>query len=195
MDLELMSKRELAKLTTSLSEKSLASAVKRAGISAARKMRTEAARKVREHKALPLSYVLKKVVLKSQAGGSMGTMGWMITVNGSPIPISEFKMRQTKKGVKFKANRSGWSMFDGAFVATVGKGHRGAFTRANKGTSARKKYRGKDGKWNNSQLPIKQLYTSGLGASFKDAQSRNDVYQAGDEVFTKTFVRIIKSKM
>lgn len=196
IDLDAISERELKKLGGDLPQKTLLSAVKKAGVSASRKMRTEATRIVRDEKDLKLKEVRDKIKVTADTSGSaIGTMSWKITVDGTAIPIGDFKMRQLKKGVKFKANKGGWSMFKGAFIATMKNGHRGAFARKDRTGGSRVRYKDKDGNRQTKQLPIKELYTSGMSAAFKDSGARDRIYGAGHDEFVKTFVRIVSAKL
>jgi len=152
-------------------------------------MRTEAAREVRKKKEVKLSAVRKRIELIRKGAGA-----YIIRVDGTPLPIGSFRMRQLKRGVKFKANRAGWSTIRGIFIAKMKSGHVGAFSRGKTEQSPRATYKGPNGK-QHKHLPIKEMYTSGLSATFKDEAARDAVMKAGRDEYEKTFLRVIRSKM
>lgn len=173
----------------SATKRAIDAATKRAGASAARKMRAEASRQVRKKKAIKLSAAKKRIQLIRKGAGA-----YLIRVDGTPLPIGAFKMRQLLKGVKFQANRGSWSTYRGAFIAQMKSGHRGAFRRGKPEKSPRARYQSDGGK-QHKHLPIKELYTSGLSSTFKERAPREQVLIVGRIEFEKTFLRTIRSKL
>lgn len=190
LDLSAETKRLLSQLGPA-TKRAIETATKRASASSARRMRVEASREVRKKKAVKLSMAKKRIIIIRRGDDSH-----IVRVDGSALPIGSFKMRQLVKGVKFQANKGAWSTYRGAFIATMKSGHRGAFKRGKTEKSPRARYRSQaSGKMNRKHLPIKELYTSGLSATFKDSGPRNVVMNAGRLEFEKTFVRNIRSKL
>lgn len=70
--------------------------------------------------------VVRKSVKAERATG--GRMIATLSVTGRRIPIAAFSPRQTRRGVAHRL-RGGSSPIPGAFLATVGAGHRGVFKR------------------------------------------------------------------
>lgn len=92
---------------------------------------------------------------------------------GSPIPVRNFRYKQTKRGVKVTIMGRP-QVIPGAFVATMSNGHRGVFARGrydDKGFKFRSKratvsrYHRVKGKLGND-LPITALHTVSQGAMF-----------------------------
>ena len=194
LELDLRSERILEHIGKA-TPKVMASAAKKAGVSALRKMKVETSRVIRSKKNLKVAKV-KALIKGTVLGGStIDKMGWRITVDGAAIPIGSFPMRQLKGGVKFKANKTTWSSYRGAFIATLSSGHRGAFRRSGNRPSRRKKYRDTRGQVNKSELPIRELHTSGASSAFKEQRSVERVLNAGSDEFGITFIRIIKAKL
>lgn len=175
-----------------LTKRALESAKNKAGSSAMRRMRTAVTRIVRDQKAVSLTYARKQVrAFKSDRGRSPS---WTVRVDGSPIPIGKFRMRQLRRGVKFQANRGTWSLYQGGFIATMKSGHKGAFARKS-GVGRRKRYTNTQGQRQTKQLPIKELYTSGLSASFKHEALQHKVRDIGVAEYERTLRRVLRSKM
>lgn len=187
--------RNLLERFASKAQRSLVSASKKAGASALRKMKADTSRVIRAEKNLKVSKVKLLIKSHTQNASVADKLGWRITVNGAAIPIGSFPMRQLKGGIKFKANKGSWGSYKGAFIATMKNGHRGAFTRTDKTNSRREKYRNTQGKKNKSQLPIKELHTSGASSAFKERHNVKRVLDVGGNEFESTFVRVIRSKL
>ena len=194
LKLDLPSKRLLSAIGGAKTNRALVSATKKAGFSALRKMKAETSRVIRSEKNLKVAKVKTLIKSKANISSTVDKMGWRIRVSGAAIPIGTFPIRQLKGGIKFKANKSSWSTYKGAFVATVKRG-RAAFTRGDSTTSRRKKYRNTRGQVNKSQLPIKELHTSGASSSFKQQSNVDKVLDAGGNEFQSTFLRVIRSKL
>lgn len=195
LKLDLKSKRLIERFAGQRTQRQLLSATKKAGASALRKMKAETSRVVRAEKNLKVSDVKPLIKGVTTEASTADKMGWRITVDGAAIPIGSFPMRQLKGGVKFKANKASWSKYKGGFIAVMKSGHRGAFTRRKGETSRREKYRNTQGKKNKSQLPIKELHTSGLSSAFKSQSNVNKVLDVGSSEFEITFLRVIKAKL
>jgi hypothetical protein len=95
-----------------------------------------------------------------------------VTASGRPIPLIEFGARQTKRGVTVKVKRRGGrKLIPGAFVATVGAGHRGVFIRAQSGTrTKRDQAERKRVAPKYSDLPIAELLTLSIPKAFTNRE-------------------------
>lgn len=92
-----------------------------------------------------------------------------IEATGRPIPLMSFGARQVKAGVSAKP----WNkrrIFKGAFVATVGAGHRGAFRRV-----------GPD------RLPVKVLWGPAAPKVLAEEAATTATKERVAEVFPRTF--------
>lgn len=188
LKLDRRSKRLLSEIGGAKIRRVILSATKKAGASALRKMKAETSRVIRSEKNLKVAKV--KSLIKGFSNASV----IRVTVSGAAIPIGTFPMRQLKGGVKFKADKTSWSKYKGGFIAVTKRG-RGAFTRSDSATSRRKKYRDTRGQVNKSQLPIKELHTSGASSAFKSQSNVNKVLGAGSKEHEITFLRVIKAKL
>lgn len=104
-----------------------------------------------------------------------------ISVSGKPLPLINFKARQTRQGVS--ANLPTLKRYEGAFIATVGKGqHRGVFKRV-PGANRR------GPKPNRSQLPIYELHGPSLPKVF--AKLTPNALKAGEEALMKNLAHEI----
>lgn len=97
-----------------------------------------------------------------------------IRVSGKPIPLIDFKARQTRTGVT--ARLPGTKRYQGAFIARMKSGHRGVFKRVPNG-----KRRGP--KPHRSQLPIYELHGPSLPKVF--TKFTPSALKAGEESLQK----------
>jgi hypothetical protein len=195
MRLDVASEALLKKLSGKHPERVIFSAARRGGSSALRKMRAQAVREVRKVKAVKVAAAKKRIKARNPVNATrLSSLTWSVHVDGHVMPIASFPIRQTRAGVKFKVNKSRWSLFAGAFIADVKSGHRGVFVRAKSGTR-RKRYRTKGGERNNKELPIKEQSTSGLASAFRSLGARDNVLEAGAKEFEKTFLRNVQRRL
>ena len=113
-----------------------------------------------KQKAIKKSFRLKRATFKNLTA--------LVLVQGRAIKLIDFKnTRAVKKGVKSKAYGEN-KLYEGAFIATMPSGHKGAFRRGKVGNYAKRKRRGgglaeviagaNQGKQYAKALPIKELY-------------------------------------
>lgn len=174
------------------SEKEIFEAAKKAGISGARRMRTEASRQVRARKPIRVKDANKRITVLTVFASRLEDLGWRVRVDGSPLPVGSFRPSQTGKGVRFTANKGARSTLPGAFLATMPNGHKGAFTRK-RGAKHKEKQVGS--RLVRTQLPIQEMYTSGMASVFKDQSAADAVQNAGEREFTVTFSRLIRVRL
>lgn len=122
--------RSLADILTARSwRKASARAMRKAGISGQRAMRAEAIRRIRARKALKAK-VVRKAMSKSRVTSSdVNRMRWVISLDGKPVPLIEYRARQTRRGVTVAVNRGKRSLVRGAFIQVMKSGHKGVFVR------------------------------------------------------------------
>lgn len=149
-------------------------AMRKAGISGQRAMRAEAIRRIRAAKALKAK-VVRKAMSKSRVSTSVvNRMQWVISLDGRPVPLIEYKARQTKKGVTVQVNQGKRTRIDHAFITTMKSGKKGVFVR-----------RGK------ARLPIRELLGSRpVDALLHDGEAEA-VAERGGDVARAAFVRLL----
>lgn len=156
-------------------------ATRKAGTTGLRDMRSAASKQVRARKRLKVKRVNQSLVRRTgRVLGSSLEGTWAIDVRGDVVPLSEYPHRQVKTrgkrkgGVNVTVNRGKRSRIPGAFVATMGSGHKGIFKRKGR-----------------ARLPIQEL----LGSRPVDALSHKGEAEAalrrGRESFVATFDRLL----
>ncbi len=149
-------------------------AMRKAGISGQRAMRAEAIRRIRAAKALKAK-VVRKAMSKSRVATSVVShMEWTISLDGKPVPLIEYRARQTKKGVTVAVNKGKRSLVRSAFITTMKSGRKGVFVRRGKG-----------------RLPIdEQLGSRPVDALLHDGEAEA-VAERGGDVGRAAFVRLL----
>lgn len=154
---------------------------RKAASTSARDMRAEAVKVVRESKRLKARAVRKAIVQRKNKGRKVKDMEWGVDVRGGLVRLSDYPVRQTKKGVSVEINRGKRSLLRGRFIATVGKGdkrHKGVFVR--KG---------------DVRLPIEeQLGTRPIGV-LRERRAAKAVTTRGRKSFHKTYHRWLGIEM
>jgi hypothetical protein len=174
VDLE-WSSADLAFLRSALTDRPLSRALRKAGATALRDARSEAGKRIRRRKRIKAAVVRRALVLRKPRGGrNMDGLEWAIDVRGDPVKLSAYPHRQTRKGVSVAVNRGARTLVLGAFVATMGSGHRGVFIR-----------RGL------ARLPIRELLGSRPVDALLHAGEAEGVLARGRDSFAKTFARLL----
>ena len=160
-----LAQRTIADLAKQLGEQQTNRAVASALNRVASQGKTVASRTIRQR------YRIKKSQLDKRMGQSRAGAKHLqarIWTSGSPLPVSLFKYRQTKKGVKVSILGK-QNVIPGAFVAKMKSGHTGVFARGRysaKGFEFRKKRINYGHKKYAKDLPISTLYTASEGTMF-----------------------------
>ncbi len=149
-------------------------ALRKAGATALRDMRSEASKRIRARKRIKSSYISKAMTLRRASGSDINGMRWALDVSGTPVPLTAYPFRQTKKGVSVEVNRGKRTLLKGAFVATMRSGHKGIFKR-----------RGK------TRLPIKELLGSRPVDALLHEGEADGVAARGGKSFEATFTRVL----
>jgi hypothetical protein len=88
-------------------------------------------------------------LIKIQPKATVSSLMAAVKATGEPIPLSLFSPRQVRSGVSVAILKGGKrTQLKGAFLATMGSGHRGVFVRAFRSRKQGKPYR---------QLPIRRV--------------------------------------
>jgi hypothetical protein len=115
--------RALAKVTPAIRR-----ALKKAGMTGLRDARSEASKRIRARKRLKAAIVAKALVMDKPLGKAEEG-SWALRVRGTPVPLTAYPHRQTKKGVSVEVNKGKRTLIKSAFIATMTSGHRGIFLR------------------------------------------------------------------
>ena len=96
--------------------------------------------------------------------------------DGLPLPLIDFKARQTRKGVTATAYGKR-RVYKRAFIATMGS-HRGVFTRKGR-----------------ARTPVKELWGPGVPGTFADRVNQRAMTKAIKETFPKAFQRRLRYQL
>lgn len=110
-------------------------ALKKAGSDALRLMRAESKRQIRKTRAIKAGFLTDAFPLTYSKGNSISDLGWRMDVSGKAVPLGQYPVRQTKKGVSVEVVRGVRKLIRGAFLATATKsedGRAGVFLRPGK---------------------------------------------------------------
>ncbi len=147
-------------------------------------VRTAAAREMRE-----AGYKLKvsdiKKGLKTYRA-SPGMLTATVKATGRPIPLVQYGARPTAKGVSVDVLH-GRKVIPGAFIATMGGGHKGVYVRT--GKTHKKVTSGGRVMW--SGLPIKELF----GPSIPDGLANSAVQAALQRLVEVKFPDILRQQI
>lgn len=113
---------------------------------------------------------------------SQGSLNARVVASGRPIPLIQYKARQTAKGVTVDVQK-GRKLIAGAFIATMRGGHRGVFVREAGGKH--RKVNKTRGGWH--QLPIRELF----GPSVPDGLANKAVQDALQQLIADKFPTIL----
>lgn len=166
---------KIASLELGPMKSALKRALRKAGATALKRMRAEASRRVRARKRIKGTYVRRALTVRRPKGpGGISSMAWAVDVTGEPVPLVAYPHRQTKKGVSVSVNRGKRTLIEGAFLATMGSGHQGVFTR--RGTA---------------RLPIDERLGSRPVDALLHQGEADGVAVLGASVFSETLARLI----
>lgn len=159
-------------------ERALARAGKKAGSTALRDMRSEASKRVRRRKRIKAGLVGKAFVLRRPRSRTLDGMSWGLDVRGAKVSLTAYPHRQTQKGVSVEVNKGKRTLVKGAFIATMGSGHKGVFVR-----------RG------SSRLPIRELLASRPVDALLHEGEAEGVRQRGQRSYRATFQRVLPMEL
>lgn len=173
-----INKRELARIQRALKPARLKRIVHRAGATALRDMRAEASKRVRARKRIKAKTVRSALQLvRPRRSEPISRAEWTLGVRGTPVKLSAYPHRQTKRGVSVTVNRGKRTLVRSAFIATVGAGHRGVFRR-----------RGR------SRLPITELLGSRPVDALLHEGEPQGVLGRGRSSFAATWSRLLAAE-
>lgn len=108
-------------------------AMRKAGSTAIRDMNAEARKRIRDRKRIKVKRIRQAVTKESVRTRSIDDMQFAISIDGVPVPLSAYPVRQIKRGVSVSVNRGKRTRVKGAFIAIMKTGHRGVFMRRGRG--------------------------------------------------------------
>lgn len=160
-----MARRTLRDLGQQLGEKETAKGISFALNRVIMQGKTVASRKIRDRYRIKKSKLDKQLDVSKSNTRFLRAKLWSI---GTPLPVSLFRYRQQKKGVRVTVLGK-QSLIPGAFVATMKNGHTGVFARgryAKDGFKFRKKRIDYGPRKFHKDLPISTIYTVSEGTMF-----------------------------
>lgn len=114
-------------------DKALARAVKRAGNDSIRALRAATKKSIRERTRIRAGFLADKALpLTFPKGVRLDSLIWVMRVSGKPVPLGEYPVRQTKKGVSVEVVRGQRKLIKSAFLALRSTGRKGVFRRPGK---------------------------------------------------------------
>lgn len=121
--------RALTALKPAKVKRALVRTVRKAGSTALRDMRSETSKRVRKRKRLKVRAVRSAIRIKRPKGTDLEALVFVLDISDQHQRVADYPHRQTKKGVSAAINKGSRSLLAGAFIRTVGSGHRGVFRR------------------------------------------------------------------
>jgi len=109
-----------------------------------------------------------------------------IVATGKRLPIVEFKARQTRKGISYKAKGGQRKTIKDTFFATMESGHRGVFSRIGRRRVMKSgRYKGK----------VREAITELHGPSIPHVMLQRHVIKAMDDVGAKRWPKEVKIQL
>ncbi len=155
-------------------KRAVVKALRKAGQTALRDMRSATSKAIRRRKRIRPSYIGRAMTLRKSKGSEIADMSWALDLDGKPVPLIAYPVRQTRRGVSVEVNRGRRTIVKGSFIASMRSGHRGVFKR--------------DGK---ARLPIRELRGSRPVDAMLHKGEAAAVAKRGGASFGATFVRIL----
>jgi hypothetical protein len=151
--------------------------VKMAGGDALRRIRVDGKRRVRDRKRIKASFLANKALpLEFPRGQRLGDLVWTMRVSGTPVALSNYKVSQTKAGVKVQVNADKAPiLIKSAFIATMKSGHRGVWVR----------------RAGVGRLPIHHALSSRVSDAMRDEPLLQYLMGRAHETFRSTFQRLL----
>ncbi|MDD0852978.1 phage tail protein [Halobacteriovorax sp. GB3] len=164
--------RRLTRLIDNASEAIVKKASRRAMSRTATHLRKESSKKVKESMPGAKAKETKSAIdLVKKLRGPLETFEAGVVVEHKDSPISNFKHRQTKKGVSVRIKNK--ALLKGAFIATMKNGHESIFKREGK-----------------KRLGIKKLFTSTIREAIGDKEA--EIYNSGSKFMRKQLTSALK---
>lgn len=145
------------------------------GRRALRTTRAASTKAVRARKRMKAGRVRQALELKNPPSSArIEDMEWRMRVSPRAVPLSEYPVRQTARGVVVNVNKGKSVLLKSAFLATMRSGHRGVFTR-----------RGP------ARLPIDEAFTSTVLNVLEDTGTLPAVLRQAQTTFSSTFAAVL----
>ena len=184
-------KLQFGSLVQGIEEKAMVRALNRAGDQSV----TAASREIRRVYNISAGFARSQIKVRDRA--RRGRLFFTIRIFSKRIPLSEFKPRQTRKGVTFSVKKGSRKLIPRTFLATMKSGHVGVMVRkqAGKGRPIFRfgKGSGKPGRaWGEPDLPIAELTTLSVPRMFLERTVRSAVSRVAVNSFNRNFEQQLK---
>lgn len=169
--------RELNPFRSGAAQRAIFTALRKAGNTAIRRMRAVSKRKIREEKRIKAKYLSDKALPITLPRGAKGieSLVWRMDVSGASVPLGEYPVRQTRRGVSVRVNKNtGPKTILGAFIRLRKDGRTGVFKRPG-----------------NERYPMGHKLSSSVDQVFRDKGFIPDVQDQTLEVFQRDFERLV----
>jgi len=184
-------KLQFGNLVQGVEDKAMVRALNRAGDQSV----TAASREIRRVYNISAGFARKQIKVRDRA--RKGKLYFTIRIFSRRIPLSEFKPRQTRRGVSISVKKGSRKLIPRAFLARMKSGHLGvvvrAFSSAGLGRGEHAFFRfgkgsGKPGRaWGEADLPIAELTTLSVPRMFLERTVRSAVSKVAVDSFNKNF--------
>lgn len=165
-------------------------ATTKAGKSAARMLKRKSIETVEREKLLTDGMVKSRHYSRANLDNNPS---WEVEADGAPIAVGKLKHGQASWGVLFSANRGRVSRLKGAFIAKLANGHEGVFMRDTRRATKRVTYIDRRGNRQTKQLPMREVFTSGVSSGLKSPSDREAIMKAANRSFLSVFRRTVKA--
>jgi len=179
-------KLQFANLVGGIEEKATVRALNRAGDQSV----TAASREIRRVYNISAGFARRQIKVRDRA--RKGKLYFTIRIFSKRIPLSEFRPRQTRRGVTISVKKGSRKLIPRAFLARMASGHLGVMVRA-QGGKGRPVFRfgkgsGMKGRaWGEPDLPISELTTLSVPRMFLERTVRSAVSKVAVDSFNKNF--------
>jgi hypothetical protein len=161
------------------------------------KVRTASSKEIRQVYNISAKDIRQALTIKRASSNQ--PYGFVIA-SGKPIPLKQFKPRQTKDGVSVIIKKGNRQVIKSAFLATMGSGHQAAFARGQYGSGSfafRRKRLRKAGGYslkgnryqpNTNDLSITELTTISTPLAFANSVVLNNLAKKVEDEFPARMV-------
>jgi hypothetical protein len=159
-------------------KRAVVGSMRKAGADALRVMRAESKRQIRLVRAIRAGYLTASAFpLTFAKGNDLSSLVWRMGVSSSGVPLSQYPVRQTKRGVSVEVTRGSRKIIEGSFLAVASSseaGRKGVFLRP---TSAR--------------YPMGHRLGPSVADNMKAKPVIPAVYRVVQRTFSRTFLRLL----
>lgn len=171
--------RELRVFRNRVVDKAILRAALKAGNRSLRELRTQARREVRKRKKIQAKRVLQGLpIIFPNRKGELQRLVWEMKISNRITPVASYPIRQTRQGVLAEINPGARKLIRGAFIATLGSGHKGVFMRKGR-----------------ARLPIQELFSTRIADVFQDDDLVPALQSYTGPRFTAEFARLLNLEL